>query len=608
MEFRKDIEIIRAIAIINVFFFHLGISSFQLGFIGVDIFFVISGYLMASIYKNTSIKDYYIRRFNRLIPSYYITIILVIIASLFILEYTEFRETIYQIWYALSFTSNIGFWLENTYFNKDNFKPLLHMWTLAIEFQFYLILPLITFLFRKNKYIIIIMFFISLLICFIMTEFSPKTSFFLIFFRIWEFLLGYIIAKYALLQNIHKKNTLKINIISIILLILIIFSSIFISTISLLDIHISDFIYGHPGMFSLFICIITGLLLIFGIPNFIQNSKVGNILTFIGKYSYSIYLIHYPIIILYLYKPLSGTILKFNNYYQITIIMIIIIVTSYIFQNIANSLFIKKVFTINRYLYFFVFIVLFAFASLSIKKNMTDKVDLNIYNARFDITEYRCGKIKRIMNPLEKLCSLNELPDNSKTQNIILIGDSHADAIKYSFTEVASKLNKKVYFLVQNNPLMNGNNSINAKTLLKEINKYNIDHAIIHYSSILNKAEIINFIILANKQNIIVSFLMPIPTPEFNVPRAMYNNIKYNKKIIPRKLEDYKIEYKETKNILKKDYVANLKIYDVDEYFCTKNCIYSLEDGTPLFIDSHHLTISGANLLKPLFKKLLEIK
>ena len=117
MTFRKDIEIIRAIAIINVFFFHFGVSFFKYGFIGVDIFFVISGFLMATIYKDLNFKEYFIRRFNRLIPPYFITIFLTIIISFLILEYRELKETIYQTWYALSFISNIGYWLENTYFN-----------------------------------------------------------------------------------------------------------------------------------------------------------------------------------------------------------------------------------------------------------------------------------------------------------------------------------------------------------------------------------------------------------------------------------------------------------------------------------------------------------
>ena len=96
MKFRQDIEIIRAIAIINVFFFHFGVSFFKYGFIGVDIFFVISGFLMATIYKDLNFKEYFIRRFNRLIPPYFITIFLTIIISFLILEYRELKETIYQ--------------------------------------------------------------------------------------------------------------------------------------------------------------------------------------------------------------------------------------------------------------------------------------------------------------------------------------------------------------------------------------------------------------------------------------------------------------------------------------------------------------------------------
>ena len=74
MLFRKDIEILRAIAIIQVLFFHLNIKFFEYGFLGVDIFFVISGFLMASLYKETNFKSFYIKRINRLLPSYYLTL------------------------------------------------------------------------------------------------------------------------------------------------------------------------------------------------------------------------------------------------------------------------------------------------------------------------------------------------------------------------------------------------------------------------------------------------------------------------------------------------------------------------------------------------------
>ena len=606
MTFRKDIEIIRAIAIINVFFFHFGVSFFKYGFIGVDIFFVISGFLMATIYKDLNFKEYFIRRFNRLIPPYFITIFLTIIISFLILEYRELKEAIYQTWYALSFISNIGYWLENTYFNKDNFKPLLHMWSLAIEFQFYLIVPFIAFLIRKHKYMIIIIFFISLIMCFITTEVSPKTSFFIIFFRIWEFFLGYIIANYTFFKKFYLINNFKKNILSLFLLVVLITAPFIAMNISLINILSSSFIEGHPGIFSLFICIITALVIIFGIPLAIQNSKIGGILSYIGNYSYSIYLIHYPIIVLFLYKPLSGTILSFQNNYIMIFLMVIVLGSSYFFQSLTNSLFIKKLFTINRYIYFFIFIFLFSYGALVLKSSLLTTSELNIQNGFFDKSEYRCGKIIRIINPLAQLCSLNNFSTETNVEKIILIGDSHADSIKTSFTEIASQLNKKVYFVVQNDPLMNNKKSINAVNLFKKMDKYNISHAIIHYSSILNRHEIIDFIQLANKKNIKISFIMPIPAPGFDVPRYMYNEIKYNKKIVPRETKDYLAEYNEVKNILSKIDDDNINIYDVHKFFCLESCIYSLEDGSPLFYDSSHLTLEGSKLLKPLFLKILE--
>ena len=149
MTFRKDIQILRAIAIIQVLFFHLNIKFFENGYLGVDIFFVISGFLMASLYKDTSYKDFYIKRINRLLPPYYFTLIITLILAFSYIQYSEFIQTIKQVWFSLGFISNIGFWYENSYFNKDSFRPLLHLWSLSIEFQFYIAVPILAFILRK---------------------------------------------------------------------------------------------------------------------------------------------------------------------------------------------------------------------------------------------------------------------------------------------------------------------------------------------------------------------------------------------------------------------------------------------------------------------------
>lgn len=606
MLFRKDIEILRAIAIIQVLFFHLNIKFFEYGFLGVDIFFVISGFLMASLYKETNFKSFYIKRINRLLPSYYLTLLITVILAFFFIDFSEFRETIKQVWFSLVFISNIGFWYDNTYFNKDYFRPLLHLWSLAIEFQFYIIVPILALILSKNKVYIYILFAISLLFCFIATEISPKTSFFIIFFRVWEFLIGYLIASNKLLKDLYKKKSLLLNISSCFLLVFLLFLTYFYSYISDLNVHASNYVIGHPGFAALMICFLTGVILIIGIPKFIQDSFIGAIFVKIGNYSYSIYLLHYPIIIIYLYKPFMGTITTFNKPIDIITIFFLTITCSILFQKIILSKTLKKFYNYKNYILVTVFIFITSWLLILIKEFSLDPKELKVYNASLDKSEFRCGKLVRVFNPWAKLCILNKSNKIEYKDRVLLIGDSHADSIKTAFTEVGSLLKKEVWFVVANDPLMGNKKSLSATTVLAEIVKNKISHVIIHYSSILGLSELEKFMSLSHKKNIRVSFIMPIPANSFRVPEALYNKLKYNKNIKKQNLESYNTKNKETLKIIEPFISNKFKAYSVANIFCKIDCIINLEDGTPLYYDSHHLSLSGASLLKPIFTKILK--
>lgn len=99
---------------------------------------------------------------------------------------------------------------------------------------------------------------------------------------------------------------------------------------------------------------------------------------------------------------------------------------------------------------------------------------------------------------------------------------------------------------------------------------------------------------------------MPIPEPGFVVPKAMYDSLKLNKMIIPITTDQILLRNNNIKNILNKIGAKDFKIFDVYGYFCSDYCKYSLKDGSPLYFDSHHLSLKGANLLKPLFRQILE--
>lgn len=147
--YRPEIDGLRAVAVLPVIFYHAGFSTFSGGFVGVDVFFVISGYLITSLLLSElsrgkfSIVDFYIRRARRILPALFlVTLCCIPFAWMWMLpmQFDSFGKSLVAV---VAFASNILFWLESGYFETSaELKPLLHTWSLAVEEQFYIFFPL----------------------------------------------------------------------------------------------------------------------------------------------------------------------------------------------------------------------------------------------------------------------------------------------------------------------------------------------------------------------------------------------------------------------------------------------------------------------------------
>ena len=160
MNYRRDIDGLRALSVILVFFFHLDIGFFSGGFIGVDVFFVISGFLITSlllkeweIRKTISFSAFYKRRIRRLLPAILMTNLFVIFIGFILLSPNDLIEVSWSIIYSIFGLANILFYQDTNYWTLEKTRPLLHMWSLAVEEQFYLFWPLLVSYFSsKNIY------------------------------------------------------------------------------------------------------------------------------------------------------------------------------------------------------------------------------------------------------------------------------------------------------------------------------------------------------------------------------------------------------------------------------------------------------------------------
>ncbi|WP_262757980.1 acyltransferase family protein [Acinetobacter gyllenbergii] len=308
--FRYDINGLRAYAVILVILFHFGILGFSGGFIGVDIFFVISGFLMTKIIidktqKNSfSLIDFYLARGIRILPALLFLTLVIALIGWFILIPEEYRDYAKHAFSSINFLSNFVYYKEaGDYFTLDTHnKILLHTWSLSVEWQFYIILPIILIFFSKiskNKEIlnllIIISFIISLILSYIITQKNQMFSFYMIPTRAWEMLAGGIVYLNFSKLNLSKTNKYVIEILGF---------SLIITSLVLFRPTTS-----WPSINAILPVLGTMLILISNNQESLFTKP--QILQFFGNSSYSIYLWHWPIVFFLSYLSIntpSGTI------------------------------------------------------------------------------------------------------------------------------------------------------------------------------------------------------------------------------------------------------------------------------------------------------------
>jgi len=296
VRYRPDVDGLRAVAILPVVLFHYRAPGFSGGFVGVDVFFVISGYLITSLVLSElnegrfSILDFYERRIRRIFPALFLVIATAAAAGyvlLFPVAFDNFGET--AITTSL-FVSNLKFWEETGYFDlAASQKPLLHTWSLAVEEQFYLVFPPLLMLasrYLKRRYLIVIVPLLVLSLGFGVwsTYAAPVTAFYLLPSRLWELMLGALLAARPMPSlPAPARNGLALAG----------FASIAVAAIAFSDAT------PFPGAAALLPCCGAALIILAGTHG---ETPVNRALStapavLIGKISYSLYLWHWPILI-----------------------------------------------------------------------------------------------------------------------------------------------------------------------------------------------------------------------------------------------------------------------------------------------------------------------
>ena len=603
MKYRAEIDGLRALAILPVILFHAKFSLFSGGFVGVDVFFVISGYLITTIILNDleigkfKLLNFYERRARRIIPAL-ITVLIIVYSFSWFLNLPLYHKTIGQyVFSSITFSNNILLYIQgNNYFGiQSSLNPLFHTWSLAVEEQYYLLFPIfliITWHLGKKKIVklLIIIFILSLLGANWSSYNIPEASFFLLPTRIWEVLLGAFSAFY-LKKKLFKSHYLKDDILSLLGLILIIFSF-----------TLFDDKTPNPSFYTLIPTLGTLLIIIFANKNTFANKFLTNkILVSLGLISYSAYLWHLPI-----FTIAHQLFIKDFETIQTIFILVLILFISYLTWVFVETPFRKKN-KISKKLFF----IITGFCcgillTLSI---------VGHFNGGFPERSELLSKFKK-NNGFNLACNGNTILTSKcisvKPVKIAILGNSYA----MHFVSSLAESNKSGVVQLTMDTCSVGyvstyqdiNDSLNCREFFKEsvkiINR-NKEIQTVYISSlfgeILDKESRESFITLLNDlKNKSIIIVGPTPTAPFNVAECLKNFYVNPFTSYEKKDCNFKIGQRHKDKVQKLFNLSTdnkfVQFVDITKFICKDNeCIMEPEIMEFMYTDNGHLTIYGAN-------------
>ena len=428
LKYRPEIDTLRAIAVLAVIIYHanfylFGNLVFSGGYLGVDIFFIISGYLITSIIlkeliekDSFSFKNFYIKRIKRILPALLFVMLVSIPFSWIYLYPTDLVSFSKSILYSLGFTSNFYFHFSGLEYGSPEglLKPFLHTWSLSVEEQYYILFPIglvlvFKFLRKHLLYFFLICFVISLLLADWGSNNYPSATFYFLHTRIWELILGSLLAYYEIKLGHRGQNKILCQIFPILGLTLIVYS--FFSF---------DGKIFHPSFYTLIPAIGVSLILWFSHEdNFILKILSYKVFVKIGLISYSLYLWHYPI-----FSFANHLEIFFNNnlekFLLILVTFILSIFTYYFIEQPARKKVSLKIIISSLTIIFFI-IVTYSVTVIAMEG----------FTNRLKVKNYQKKHTFLYLEQDNEACFGRICNFGSKEQKIILLGDSHLGSLAY---------------------------------------------------------------------------------------------------------------------------------------------------------------------------------
>lgn len=637
IKFRKDINGLRAVAVLAVVFYHAEFELFKGGWLGVDIFFVISGYLISNIIISElnegtfTFKKFYLRRVRRILPALFSTILLTIPFAYFLLTPKAMDEYVSSIISSVFFYSNFHFMNLDFYITESTkVMPLLHTWSLAIEEQFYILFPLLALFIYKNfkKYFTLVMGIIIFSSIYINTLSQSLDKFYRLDYRIWELLLGCLVMIVSC--NLKIKHLEKIG------FPLLLFSIFYFDDDWVIDIE--------PKLIAL-----TGVSMVLfsnSEDTFLTEFLKTKSFQWIGISSYSIYLLHQPIFAFYrLFKnnvhiqnnplPSSLDIIKYkipelnsvNTLFEIGVLIVLTLIIGYVsFKNIELKA--KK---LNPILALFFLIFVFCCIQIinpsSYLSNSYSDLDLTQETA---FSNYECWNVNNFLDHPSIMgdCFI----DNNSKEYLLVLGDSGIISIAKNLFKDNNLNNYNIVikssgyknFFLDFTEYKNcsdcifswiENNKDNLNILISlELHRWIEEEGIYHTKTYSGEdANVLNSnleLLSQLSKNII--FIEPFPTLVTEKPGPkdfLLLETSYLIDEIYISLSDWEDNTVKTTRVINqfKNNFPNFYFLDSSALFCQNNSnkcnVY--KDRKLFYIDQTHLSIEGGNVILEQVKKIL---
>jgi len=625
-KYRPEIDGLRAIAILLVLLFHADLG-FKGGFIGVDVFFVISGYLITGIILNKQragqfrITEFWERRVRRILPASILMVTAVLCYASFTLMPEDFSQLSKTALYHQCLFSNVNLWLTVGYFNDfAELNPLLHTWSLAVEEQFYLIYPfLLMWLGRYRESVRLRVLTVLFLLSFIGSEYAvhtkPELSFFLLPTRAWEMLLGGIICFLPASNRDHYRVREVI------------------STVSVLGLVFCGWYYHEelpfPGLYAALPCFLTAGFICSNLRN---QTAIGRVMSskpivFVGLISYSLYLAHWPILAFLKYQYGQELLITTKLVAIVASVLMAIISWRWIERPFRRRVILPK----PRHVLLATFVAPALLISVSVVIHKNHGFPNRIPKVARDYLATktsRTGRNYRSRLSPEQI-QADEVPvcgDPDGGQEILVWGDSHALALMPAIDAACQKLNIKCYQITYpgNTPLLDYGVGMKRHITHRSIERNRAAYEFLvrneiplvvlaaywgssyrSHSEIFEKSvrDTIDQLEQAGVQVVIVE---DNATFRYRVPQRLARLAWLGQETseIGISLEEHYEYNRVPREVFQSLSNKNVRVYDPTSYFAGDSNLWSAEiDGVSMMRDTNHLSEAGAMRLKPLIER-----